>query len=252
MIHLSGIGVAPDLVYWSDSDLILSSIRFGEDLRDTCINEICRHGGGPHWTMIREYENGNKEEEEVPVTIHTTDALRYIGEISRILSILHDNNIIHGDLNFKNILVDENKKVRFCDFSNSYYDGIWCHLHGGMPGFAPPEYSRNYDIPPTKEGDIYSLGCIMYYIFSGNIYDRDIRSFTNAEIFIMVDDFKDILISCLSEDPSNRPTCKKILETLRIAQVTDQADINPTPDPENILLPDLPEGLKTRVEGYFG
>ncbi len=48
-------------------------------------------------------------------------AKTYLQQIGTWLAILHDNNIIHGDLTTSNVLYTENKKIILIDFGLSFF-----------------------------------------------------------------------------------------------------------------------------------
>ena len=78
------------------------------------------------------------------------------------LSFLHDNNIIHMQLNPKNILVDKDLKiVKVTDYlmRTNEFDVT------NYPYYSSPELCFNKAISPKT--DIWSVGCILFEIFTG-------------------------------------------------------------------------------------
>ncbi|KAG6883644.1 hypothetical protein C0993_004929 [Termitomyces sp. T159_Od127] len=96
------------------------------------------------------------------------------------LNYLHENNIIHGDLNSRNILVDGSGKACLGDFGLSGItdEGIlkWttqsaAGSNGGTRRWQAPEiHNSDADvIYNTKESDIFAWASTCYEIFTGHI-----------------------------------------------------------------------------------
>jgi len=80
------------------------------------------------------------------------------------LVYLHKNKITHRDLKFSNILITKDNIIKIVDFGLSHY-GLPCKGIVGTSGYFAPEmiYSQNnYD----SRCDIWSLGCILYFMVS--------------------------------------------------------------------------------------
>jgi len=53
----------------------------------------------------------------------------FLEDVQRILSQLHDNNLVFGDLRGANIMITRNNKVKFVDFDWAGKEGVaCCHL----------------------------------------------------------------------------------------------------------------------------
>ncbi|KAG2132237.1 kinase-like domain-containing protein [Suillus cothurnatus] len=104
--------------------------------------------------------------------------------------IMHHKNIIHGDLMPSNVLIDENENALLADFSLSRLVGdhetsFFESLGPGAICWAAPEIiPLNPETPdkevsePNKASDIYSFGCIMMQVLSGQPPYSDIVSET--------------------------------------------------------------------------
>ncbi len=104
----------------------------------------------------------------------TTNRLRMINillDICKGMSFAHRANVVHRDLKPANILVDDNDIVKIVDFglaaaasqtdSRITKSGILV----GTPTYMAPEQVRDKEIDART--DIYSLGILMYEIFTG-------------------------------------------------------------------------------------
>ncbi|RIB09510.1 kinase-like domain-containing protein [Gigaspora rosea] len=116
-------------------------------------------------------------------------------EIAQGLLFLHTKNIVHGDLNSKNILV-YNKQIKIIDFGMSKQinevSTPLCSEIKGMPAYIDPRCFK--DLKYDKKSDIFSLGVILWEISRLqyiNLYEK-----------------------CWDKDPSIRPEMSSIIKTL--------------------------------------
>lgn len=122
------------------------------------------------------------------------------------VKILHDNDIIHGDIHPNNIMVDPNTwKCKVLDFGNSGYKtdpnqvGTWIYQPPSNPDFL------------CKQLDIWALGMMYAYIFHfdkfqniSNLTEGDHHKKFNYEIF-SGENVPDFIRSCVKSDPEQRP-----------------------------------------------
>ncbi|QRV78643.1 Tyrosine kinase domain protein [Ceratobasidium sp. AG-Ba] len=97
-------------------------------------------------------------------------------KVSRGLSYLHSNNIIHGDLKGANILVSESGEPKLTDFGNT-------KLKEQSLKFTTrtsPVYSLRWAAPEilngspcTLQSDVYALGMTIYEIVNNNVPYHD-------------------------------------------------------------------------------
>ncbi len=87
------------------------------------------------------------------------------------MSVAHQANIVHRDLKPHNILIDEHDLVKIVDFGLaagvSPTDSRLTQRSArmGTPAYMAPEQVRGGSVDPRT--DIYSLGIIMYELFTG-------------------------------------------------------------------------------------
>lgn len=94
---------------------------------------------------------------------------------------LHTKGIVHGDLKLENMLLDNQGKLRLCDFAKGRYvdedERVWdgCStwhyespnrlLRGERMGMDPA--------PPTIEDDLYGLGLSIWHLYTGKMPHED-------------------------------------------------------------------------------
>jgi len=88
---------------------------------------------------------------------------------------IHNKNIIHRDLNLKNIFMNDNMIIKIGDFGiskqfNSSYTLKTTKILGTEYYTAPEILIKGIY---NKKSDIWSLGCIIYELFTLNIYYKD-------------------------------------------------------------------------------
>jgi serine/threonine-protein kinase ULK/ATG1 len=91
---------------------------------------------------------------------------KYVTEIVQGLKYLHNSNIIHRDLKPDNILIHQNQ-IKITDFGfvksvHTKHESNTCYL-GTFLYASPEQYSH---LHYSFETDIYSLGIIMFVLFS--------------------------------------------------------------------------------------
>ena len=92
---------------------------------------------------------------------------RYSNDILKGLQYLHANGIVHRDLKTTNVLVDGHGLAKLADFGCAKILGDLhdCNTFTGTPAYMAPEQLR--DGQTSVASDIYSLGAILYEMFTG-------------------------------------------------------------------------------------
>ncbi|XP_017982235.1 PREDICTED: G-type lectin S-receptor-like serine/threonine-protein kinase LECRK3 [Theobroma cacao] len=180
--------------------------------------------------------------------------------IARGLLYLHEecsNQIIHCDIKPQNILLDEYYNARISDFGLAkllFLDQSQTSTAiRGTKGYVAPEWFRN--LPITVKVDVYSFGVLLLEIIccrrsvdtdaSGSekiiltywafdcyqertldaLVENDMEALNDTE---KLERFVAIAIWCIQEDPSLRPTMKKVTQML---EGVLQVPIPPCPTP---------------------
>ncbi len=167
------------------------------------------------WYLVMEYiegislhnyieKNGMADEEQ---------GRKWTEQLLDILQYLHTRRppVIYQDLKPQNIMVCLNGSLRLVDFGAAFdrnYGGEGEHRKAVSIGYAAPEQMQRKGCTAyaDERSDIYALGRIMYYIFTGAdlarppYTDLPITSYAPA----INGDLEGVLRKCMEEKPAKR------------------------------------------------
>ncbi len=180
---------------------------------------------GEEW-MVMEYCNGGTLRDrmlEGPLPLE--ESVRIIMMVLNGLDYAHTNGVIHRDVKPSNILLGKDGLWKITDFGiarvrdNLEITQIGAQL--GTPYYMAPEQWRSAkDI--TKSVDIYAVGCILYYLVSGEypFTGDSLTEVMEKHLFeepIHVDSIPkwlwQIILKALRKDPKARYTSAKEMQT---------------------------------------
>lgn len=184
-------------------------------------------------------------------------------EIARGLFYLHDecrNQTIHCDIKPQNILLDSSYTARISDFGLAKLLKLdqtrTATAIRGTKGYVAPEWFRS--VPVNVKVDVYSYGILLLELicckknFDANAENDDMMiladlaydSFRDGKLSLLVEDDVEALddmkkverfvmtaIWCIQEDPSLRPTMKKV-----ILMLEGSVDVPIPPDPASLYV----------------
>ncbi len=158
-------------------------------------------------------------------------------DILSALDYAHSKGVVHRDVKPSNILLDPKGRVLLMDFGIALALTEEQRLTRTNTSMGTPDYMSPEQITRPLEvdfrSDIYSFGCVLYAMLSGNppfsfegatafaIHDRHVRAAPpplvcrNPEIPRGV---VNVVLKCLEKDPANRyQTCAEIIPALEAA-----------------------------------
>ncbi|KAG1870790.1 kinase-like domain-containing protein [Suillus subluteus] len=145
--------------------------------------------------------------------------LRILRQVAAAINYLHSRGIVHGNLTANNILIDSDHNAHV------EYDGILLWAAPKLYGESEDEKSLN----PQPASDIYSFGCIMHQVMTGQPPYADVRSDHQDTVLEKpirpssphddADSFWDFIEKCWS-DAGHRPSAVDVVSFLGSDHVT--------------------------------
>ena len=182
--------------------------------------DICN--GRPY--LVMQYcENGSCS--SMKERIGEEDLLKFLHDVSAGLEYLHDHNIIHQDIKPDNILLDDNCNFMVTDFGISVSadkNGLdSSNASGGTRDYMGPERFQGITV---NASDIWSLGATAYELFTGyppfgehgGLLQAQGEKIPDMSELKLQPEVKDILKSCLAEDPSKRIKANEIRQKIEL------------------------------------
>jgi serine/threonine-protein kinase len=122
--------------------------------------------------LVMEYVEGETIEQYIKRqgVIAESEAIRLLIDILPAIGYLHQKGFVHRDIKPSNIMIRSNGKVCLLDFGivkdmkNS--NGHTVNQIVGTDGYMSVEQAEGMSI--DHRSDIYSLGCVLYYMLIGN------------------------------------------------------------------------------------
>jgi len=120
------------------------------------------------------------------------------------MSTAHKNGVIHRDIKPSNLLIDKNNHLYILDFGIA-----WLAASGkpenivGTPDYMSPEqFSKPETV--THLTDIYSLGVIMYEMFSGSLPPGNAEKLSTS-LSNLPSPLAKLITQCMETNPQKRP-----------------------------------------------
>jgi serine/threonine protein kinase len=182
------------------------------------------------------------------LTVHT--ALRYLLDLLEALAFAHENNIVHRDVKPANIMVLPTGTIKVMDFGLSRRTSEMSSVSNageivGTIAYLSPE--RFLGKPADARSDLYSVGVVMYEVFTGTVPFKNETDDLVAVIFAHVNEppaalravnpavppqIERIALKLLEKDPERRyQSAREVIGEIRT--LLGLAGGTPTPDDPN-------------------
>lgn len=137
--------------------------------------------------IVMEYIDGMNVEQYVKCygAIPEARACRWMMKVLDTMQYVHEQKIVHRDMKPSNIMLRPDESVCILDFGiakdmNSGGQHTQMGSIIGSDGYMSPEQADGYSI--DHRADVYALGCVLYYMLTGNhAYPTMSNSFETEE-----------------------------------------------------------------------
>ena len=141
-----------------------------------------------------------------------------IVQLCKGVAYAHKLDVIHRDLKPANVIVDQEGFARLLDFGIASFfekeaeaDSDDARLILGTEAYMAPEQNEGV-VHTTKQSDIYSLGIVMFELFTGCLPSGSPRAELAADSN-MPPALADIILRCIERKPENRPSSVEDVKT---------------------------------------
>ncbi|KAG0708297.1 kinase-like domain-containing protein [Suillus ampliporus] len=168
-------------------------------------------------------------------TLNSSDRIELVRPSSTSIAFnkFRSKSVVHGDLHPGNVLIDSEGKPRLTDFGLATVVGDpdlqWGTTTAARPlnaQWRAPEVIgiENEPAKPTFESDIYSLGSVIFFIFSEHAPWEN-KNFSQISIELsrkatptrpkdVTNHHWNLIQKCWSRNPDHRPTPKEVFENI--------------------------------------
>ncbi len=138
------------------------------------------------------------------------------------LHAIHDAGILHRDLKPANIIIDSSGKARITDFGIAGFeeDVQGAESRVGTPAYMSPEQITGKEV--TSQSDIYSLGLLLYEIYTG-------------KQAVEADSFEELIEKQKTTQPTNPSTIIENIEPIVEKTINRCLEKNPAERPKSAL-----------------
>ncbi|KAG9235620.1 kinase-like domain-containing protein [Amylocarpus encephaloides] len=99
-------------------------------------------------------------------TVAESQRLQWVQEAAEGVQLLHDADVLHCDINPKNLLLDAHLSLKIADFGGSSLAGSEPSACSGKRFSIPDKCWRD---PPTVQDDLFALGTTIYFIMTSQL-----------------------------------------------------------------------------------
>jgi serine/threonine-protein kinase len=139
--------------------------------------------------------------------LDTNRKLDVIIQVCKALSYAHKNRVIHRDIKPPNVLIDNEGNALVLDFGIAKFLGDWGYqtraemVMGTMEYMSPEQQIDTSQV--TAASDLYSLGAVMYELFTGVKPSQPFKRPSQIDTSI-AQPLEEVILGCLEPDPKDR------------------------------------------------
>ncbi|MEK6409642.1 MAG: protein kinase [Acidobacteriota bacterium] len=189
-------------------------------------------------------------------------AVEIARQICAGLAAAHEMGILHRDLKPANVMIDGRGKARITDFGLAVVseDLREEDVLAGTPAYMAPEQLTGKEV--TQRSDIYSLGLVLYELFTGKrvyetqsihelieLHDKSAPATPSSHLKDIDPLAEQVILRCLEKDPQARPA-----SAVQVALALSGGDplqaalaMGQTPSPEMVAAAGEKTGLRPMI-----
>jgi len=177
------------------------------------ILELCRLGA-----LNSRANAGHTERQRIHIMRDVVTALLY----------MHTKELVHLDVKLSNVLLDEQRNAKLCDFGTSMHVTDCEFVTRGSVKNIPPEMFHCQGVGPPA--DIYAFGVLSWELLTNRMayYSPDavcLNQFARLRqiheegnyldpVHINHENLQELVTTCLARDPGERPNAAEVISTL--------------------------------------
>jgi serine/threonine-protein kinase len=182
------------------------------------------------------------------------------------LGAAHEAGVLHRDLKPANVMIDGRGKARITDFGLAVVSEEMRgeEVRVGTPAYMSPEQLKGQEV--TQRSDIYSLGLVLYELFTGKrvyeakslqelmeLHERSSPETPSSHVKGIDPLVERVILRCLEKEPKARPaTAVQVALALPGGDPLQAAlAMGETPSPEMVAAAGEKTGLRPKVAVAF-
>ncbi len=136
------------------------------------IYEIGQGEDGLPFFSMKYAAGGSLQKAAIALRNQPRECVRLMAKVARAVQYAHEHGVLHRDLKPGNILLDAHGEPFVTDFGLAKWLDAGTDLTRtltifGTPGYIAPEQARGPAAKLTQAADVYSLGAILFELFTG-------------------------------------------------------------------------------------
>ena len=179
-------------------------------------------------SIVTEYVKGVTLDNLKFLDLNYNTKMKIIKDLGNVLEYMHVNHMIHRDLKPGNIIIDNNYHIHLIDFGISKIcankKNVMTSTKGTLNYLAPESFevknlTENEEVISivTPKVDVWAFGCLISYIFSGEIPWQNELNGNNSISY-----YKDLVNQKNFPIPASISEMPKICELIKLCTIIDE------------------------------